>query len=143
MEHLYNKRVNAKQYDNQDYIWFMVATLTLAFGWSQGHLHFIDMLIKESISDHHNYKGGLSTCTLNGLELPWMMFLTSDAYSHDYQEYMWFMVGTWTLFNITSTLYRGGDEAWDALLLVTATVQGHHKYGVISIVPDTCKVIID
>ena len=71
------------------------------------------------------------------------MFQTSDAYSHDNQEYMWFMVGTCTLFNIAPKLYRGEDKAWGALLLVTATVQEHHKYGVISIVPDTCKVIID
>ena len=47
------------------------------------------------------------------------------------------------LFNITSKLYRGGDEALGALLLVTATVQEHHKYGVISNVPDTYKIIID
>ena len=94
-----------------------------------GHLDEArDILIKEYIYDHHNYKGGLSTCTLNGLELPWMMFLTSDAYSHDYQEYMWFMVWTWTLFNITSKLYRRGDEVWGALLLVSVTVQEHrHK----------------
>ena len=60
-----------------------------------GHLDEArDILIKEYIYDHHNYKGRLSTCTLNGLELPWRMFLTSDAYSHDYQEYMWFMVWT-------------------------------------------------
>ena len=36
-----------------------------------GHLDEArDILIKEYIYDHHNYKGGLSTCILNGLELP-------------------------------------------------------------------------
>ena len=29
LDHLYNKRVNAKQYDNQDYVWFMVGTLAI------------------------------------------------------------------------------------------------------------------
>ena len=54
------------------------------------------MLIKESIYDHHNYKGGLSTCTLNGLELPLddVSNKRVNAYSLDYQEYIWFMVGT-------------------------------------------------
>ena len=56
---------------------------------------------------------------------------------------MWFMVGTRTLFNITLKLYRGEDEAWGALLLVTATVKEYHKYGALSIVQDTCKIIID
>ena len=82
------------------------------------------MLIKESIYDHHNYKGGISTCTLNGWELPLedASYKRVNAYSLDYQEYMLFMVGTCTLFNITSKLYRGEDKAWDALLSVTATV---------------------
>ena len=66
-----------------------------------------------------------------------------NAYCLDYQEYMWFMVGTWILFNITSKLYRVEDEAWVALLLVTATIQEHHKYVVISNAPDSCKLIID
>ena len=60
-----------------------------------GHLDEArDILIKVYVYDHHTYKGGLSSCTLNGLELPWRMFLKSDAYSHDYQENLWFMVGT-------------------------------------------------
>ena len=53
------------------------------------------MLIKEYIYDNYNYNGGLSTCTLNDLELP--LDDSSDrrvnAYSLDHQEYMWFMVG--------------------------------------------------
>ena len=54
------------------------------------------MLIKESIYDHHNYKGGLSTCTLNSLELPLedVSIKRVNAYNYDYQEYMWFVVGT-------------------------------------------------
>ena len=54
------------------------------------------MLIKESIYDHHNYKGGISTCTLNGWELPLedASYKRVNAYSLDYQEYMGFMVGT-------------------------------------------------
>ena len=113
------------------------------FGWTQGH--FIDMFIKESIYDHHNYKGWLSTCTLKGFRWPLEDVSNKQVkpYSLHYQEYMWFIVGTWTLFNITSELYRGGDEALGALLLVTATVQEHHKYEVISNVPDTYKIIID
>ena len=45
----------------------------MVYGGDLGHLDEARntlLTIKESIYDHHNYKGGLSTCTLNGLELP-------------------------------------------------------------------------
>ena len=68
----------------------------MVYGGDLGHLYEARNTFKESIYDHYNYKGGLSTCTLNGLKLPLEDVSNKQVkpYSLDYQEYMWVIVGT-------------------------------------------------
>ena len=94
----------------------------------------------------HMFKGQYQTTLLSPVCCPYLLFPCLPVLASDklcfYREYkpvfciiggggiyvfypfvkVYSMVGTWTLFNITSKLYRGWDKAWGALLLVTATV---------------------